>query len=271
MGMDAHCTANSSATFPSKLNRDGGALPAVLAVWILRIQHEVMSAGGDTAAVDERMALDLRDVQGLVGGSEFSQVLRLYYGAYARKDENIQACALQWLKGEYTTRTQAKADLGVRRIIDDVNVYDSLKLLAAPKPDPFDPDHHLANNGAAKTGLTKSLLSRNLGKIKAFTKYKCGRVGLLFVEVSPAGTSTECPACHHKDPRSRISQADFCCVRCGHREHADVLGGINVARKTFQKITEISPETSIKNARPPARKGRPPKAVLLAAPIGAAT
>jgi hypothetical protein len=32
---------------------------------------------------------------------------------------------------EYTTRTQAKADLGVRRIIDDVNVYDSLKLLAA--------------------------------------------------------------------------------------------------------------------------------------------
>ena len=90
-----------------------------------------MSAGGDSTAVDERMALDLRDLQGLVGGFELSQVLRLYYGAYARKDEDIQACALQWLKGEYTTRTQAKADLGVRRIIDDTNVYDSLKLLAA--------------------------------------------------------------------------------------------------------------------------------------------
>jgi putative transposase len=142
---------------------------------------------------------------------------------------------------------------------------------AAPKPDPLDTKHHLPNNGAAKTGLNKSLLSRNLGKIKDFTEYKSARVGLLFVEVSPAGTSTECPVCHHKDPRSRISQGDFCCVRCGHREHADVLGGINVVRKTFQKITEISPETSIKNARPPARKGRPPKTVLLAGPIGAAT
>jgi hypothetical protein len=105
-----------------KAKPDGGALPAVLATWISNIQYEVMSAGGDAAAVDERMGLDLRDLQGLVDGSEFSQALRLYYRAYVRKDEGLQACALQWLKGEYTTRTQAKADLGVRRIIDDTNV-----------------------------------------------------------------------------------------------------------------------------------------------------
>lgn len=82
-----------------KAQPDGGALPAVLATWISKIQHEVMSAGGDAAAVDERMGLDLLDLQGFVGGSEFSQVLRLYYRAYVRKDEAIQACALQWLKG----------------------------------------------------------------------------------------------------------------------------------------------------------------------------
>ena len=87
---------------------------------------------------------------------------------------------------------------------------------------------------------------------------KSSRAGLMFVAVEPAGTSTECTACHHKDARNRVSQADFCCVRCGHREHADRLGGSNVQARTFQKITEISPGTSLKNARrTKARKGQP--------------
>ena len=72
-------------------------------------------------------------------------------------------------------------------------------------------------------------------------------------------------------PIDNIGLLSFPLVPGGKGVATDVLGGINVARKTFQKITEISPETSLKNARPPARKGRPPKAVLLAAPIGAAT
>jgi putative transposase len=140
---------------------------------------------------------------------------------------------------------------------------------AKPKPDPLELDHYLANNGAAKTGLNKALLGRNLGKIKEFTEYKCRRVGLLFVEAEPSCTSTECTNCHHKDKRSRVSQADFCCVRCRHQEHADVLGASNVQVKTFEKITEISPGTSIKNARTSTRKGQPRKAVLIAPPMGA--
>ena len=53
-------------------------------------------------------------------------------------------------------------------------------------------------------------------------QYKCRRPGLMFVQVDPAGTSLQCTACQHKDPRNRLSQADFCCVRCGHQEHADL-------------------------------------------------
>ena len=109
---------------------DGGALPTVLASWVSKIQYEVMTAGGDAAALDARLALDLRDLQGLVGGSEFSEVLRLFYRSHG-KDEKIQACALRWLKAEYTSKIEARADLGVRRIIDDANLYDSLKLMAA--------------------------------------------------------------------------------------------------------------------------------------------
>ena len=38
---------------------------------------------------------------------------------------------MRWLRGEFTTKTDARTALGVRRIIDDENFYDSLKLLAA--------------------------------------------------------------------------------------------------------------------------------------------
>ena len=83
-------------------------------------------------------------------------------------------------------------------------------------------------------------------------------MGLLFIPVGPAGTSSECPECHHKDKRNRLSQSDFECVRCHHVEHADVVGGTNVRDRAFKKITEISPGTSLKNARPSkARKGQP--------------
>jgi putative transposase len=117
---------------------------------------------------------------------------------------------------------------------------------------------YLPNGQAAKTGLNKSMLGRGLGQLKTFVEYRCRRDGLTFVEVDPAYTSTECTECHHKDKRNRQSQSDFQCVRCGHKEHADVIGGANVRNRAFKKITEISPGTSLKNARLlKARKGQP--------------
>jgi putative transposase len=117
---------------------------------------------------------------------------------------------------------------------------------------------YLPNGQRAKRGLTRSLLGRALGQIKRFVEYRCQRVGLSFIPVDCAGTSIECTECHHKDKRNRLSQADFECVRCHHIEHADVVGGTNVRDRAFKKITEISPGTSLKNARPSkARKGQP--------------
>jgi putative transposase len=122
--------------------------------------------------------------------------------------------------------------------------------------------NYLPNGQAAKSGLSRSLLGRALGQIETFVEYRCRRVGLIFAQVAPAGTSTECPECHHKDKRNRLSQADFECVRCHHTEHADVVGGTNVRDRAFQKITEISPGTSLKNARlSKARKGQPAELV----------
>jgi hypothetical protein len=114
-----------------KTQPDGGALPSVLAAWASRVQENVMSAGGTSADVDRRLAEDLCDLQGYVGGFEFAEVVRTFYRGYSENNPTQQAAALRWLRGEYTTKTEARNDLGVRRIIDDDSFYDSLKLMAA--------------------------------------------------------------------------------------------------------------------------------------------
>jgi hypothetical protein len=43
------------------------------------------------------------------------------------KDDELCKNAIKWLKGEYTTRVEARQDLGVRTIITDRNFYEMLK------------------------------------------------------------------------------------------------------------------------------------------------
>src|SRR5690606_10629809 len=61
----------------------------------------------------------------------FAHVLSEYYAAYEAMDEKRQEAAIRWLRGEYTTKTEARQDLGVRSIIDDDSIYDYLKLFAS--------------------------------------------------------------------------------------------------------------------------------------------
>ncbi|CAL1518008.1 ATP-binding protein [Chitinophaga sp. MM2321] len=62
-----------------------------------------------------------------VGGFDFGMVVMKYYEGYVKDDEALRKNALKWLKGEYRTKTEAKHDLGVREIINDINYYDMLK------------------------------------------------------------------------------------------------------------------------------------------------
>ncbi len=115
----------------TKAQPDGGALPSVVSGWVSQVQHAVKSSGGSAADVEQRIGEDLRGLQEHVGGFEFAEVVRAFYRGYTEKNDTLQAAALRWLRGEYTTKTEARADLGVRRIIDDESMYDGLKLMAA--------------------------------------------------------------------------------------------------------------------------------------------
>jgi len=110
---------------------EGGGLSGLVENWISRISHEVKTAGGDDSQVKARLFSDLSDIQQLVGGYEFAEVLAKYYEGHQNGDDALKAAALRWLRAEFTTKTEARQALGVRRIIGDESFYDSLKLLAA--------------------------------------------------------------------------------------------------------------------------------------------
>ncbi|MCX6930935.1 MAG: DUF2791 family P-loop domain-containing protein, partial [Verrucomicrobia bacterium] len=65
------------------------------------------------------------------GGFEFATVFARYYEGYVNDNVALQDAALRWLRAEYSTKTEAKQDLGVRRIIGDEEIYAALKLFAA--------------------------------------------------------------------------------------------------------------------------------------------
>ncbi len=115
----------------TKSKPEGGALRNLCEGWISNIHHEIVSSGGTEEDVKRRIHLDLRDMQDLVGGFEFAQVLAKYYEGFLTGNDELQGAALRWFRGEFTTKTEAYQLLGVRRIISDENFYDSLKLMSA--------------------------------------------------------------------------------------------------------------------------------------------
>lgn len=115
----------------SKSRPDGGALAGVIERWISSVAQEVTAQGGDATAVEAAILARLRPLETLVSGFDFAAVLVRYFRAYLAGDSATQSNALKWLRAEYTTRTDARLDLGVRAIIDDADVYDYMKLFAA--------------------------------------------------------------------------------------------------------------------------------------------
>lgn len=114
----------------SRASPDGGALSKIIAKWLGMLREKCRS--GDSAELLEAVRAELRGFEFLVGGFDFSKVIFEYYLAAERGDDEKCAACLRWLRGEYTTKTEAKRELGfdVSAIISDSNWYDFIKLWA---------------------------------------------------------------------------------------------------------------------------------------------
>jgi len=91
----------------------------------------VQLAGGTDAEVARRIHERLQPLHDMVGGFDFATILTRYFEGFQQSNAVLMESALRWLRAQYTTRTDARADLGVRAIIDDEVIYEYLKLLAA--------------------------------------------------------------------------------------------------------------------------------------------
>jgi P-loop Domain of unknown function (DUF2791) len=110
----------------TRSNPDGGALASVVERFVTSAIQESMAQGTTPDAV---IADRLNVLSDNVGGYDFAQVVAAYWRGHDSGNERLKSDAVRWLRGEFSTRTDARAALGVRTVVDDNNFYDHLKLL----------------------------------------------------------------------------------------------------------------------------------------------
>lgn len=117
----------------------------------------------------------------------------------------------------------------------DVVVHEALQIAnmtrrPKPKPDESQPGQFLPNGAAAKAGLNRSINDAGWGVFLGMLHAKAESAGRVVIEVDARHTSQRCAECGHVAAGSRVTQAVFRCVKCGHADHADVNAAVNILR-----------------------------------------
>lgn len=121
----------------STKSSDGGALGQIISRWLSDLQMQTAEEGISpedslfNAEVSKKIYTHLRKIRGNIGAFDFSRVIGEYYRGYTEDSDELCEKCMRWLCGEYKTKTEARADLGVSGIISDDNWYEYIKLLAA--------------------------------------------------------------------------------------------------------------------------------------------
>ncbi|MBQ7390610.1 MAG: ATP-binding protein [Clostridia bacterium] len=123
----------------SKACPDGGALATILSRHFTKLRMELVAEGLELETPEfahglrKKVFSTLSELEGDVGGFDFARVLTEYYNASLSDDNDKKSNCLRWLRGEYSTKTEAKNSLGftVSTIIDDDNWYNFIKLFSS--------------------------------------------------------------------------------------------------------------------------------------------
>ncbi len=119
--------AELARNMATRSSAEGGALKSVVERFVTSAMQNASGLHRSPQdIIDERLAC----LTEMLGGYDFAAVIGAYWRGYEQGDVGLTEAAVRWLRGEYSTKTDARADLGVRAIVDDANVYDHLKLMA---------------------------------------------------------------------------------------------------------------------------------------------
>ena len=104
----------------TKTRPEGGALNLILDRWV------ASCADADESAVNAQLA----PLEEMFHGFDFARILRRYRAAVSESDEEAMSRVTKWIRGEYRTKSEARAELGSSTIISDDDWYDYVKLIA---------------------------------------------------------------------------------------------------------------------------------------------
>lgn len=106
---------------------DGGAMASVVERFVTVVLDEAKAFG---QAPEIAIAGRLSALSEMVNGYDFANVIAAYWHGFNNNNEQLKSDAVRWLRGEFSTKIDARQALGVRTIVDDAFFYDQLKLFA---------------------------------------------------------------------------------------------------------------------------------------------
>lgn len=130
-----HATGGQARSLYAELMRnlstrtkpDGGAMNGIVERFIATAKTDASTSGKTTEAVIREKLEQLTE---MVNGFDFADVIAAYCKGFEEGNEALKSDAIRWLRGEFSTKTDARQALGVRTIVDDASFYDQLKLFA---------------------------------------------------------------------------------------------------------------------------------------------
>ena len=112
-------------------------------------------------------------------------------------------------------------------------------------------------NVRQKSGLNAAILDQGWGILFGLLDQKMKELGGEVFAVPPANTSRTCPKCEDISPLNRLTQARFCCRKCGFEGNADVVAANNILRRgqRLRACGELQSTAAVQVNRP-SRKRR---------------
>jgi hypothetical protein len=126
-GLARNLYAELTRNCSTRTKPDGSALTSIVERFISEARKESDDGSkGVSEVIDSR----LKDLREYVGGYDFAKVVEAYWSGYDSGDDQRKTDAVRWLRGEFSTKSEAKKALGIHTIVEDINIYDTLKLMS---------------------------------------------------------------------------------------------------------------------------------------------
>ena len=122
----------------TKTRPEGGALTLILDRWINSVRNDVLTQNNISPEsplfnelVEKQIYEVINSLSDMVHGFDFARLLSVYYKSYISGLDDEKAKVVKWFRGEYATKSEAKAELGVNIVITDDDWYEYIKLFAS--------------------------------------------------------------------------------------------------------------------------------------------